>query len=334
MIRLALIILLVVDFLPLRGEFIISGQLELDSTWTSEVYLSIIESFEDLNTASPEFLLHAAPIAADGSFFIGGKGIPAQNYIYRLHVVKRGDPVSSIIIGGREENHVHFLMKDGDSIRIRSADAFLFQNPVIAGNAAQMAFEEVRVMCDRLKHLPIKSAAARQLLRTEISGGLLAQAKSTGSVLIKLFCLHKADELGTLAENYDAWNEVYISPEISAYHGPYLAAINERMLLLELQDRPSSRAYLLAGIGVTLAVILGAVVLIWMRTRKPVSAVDAGLNQLSIQERKVYQLLATGKSNKEISEALHIEVSTVKSHLHRIYSKLGIKSRKEVFEVK
>ena len=54
------------------------------------------------------------------------------------------------------------------------------------------------------------------------------------------------------------------------------------------------------------------------------------ISQLSVQEKRVLDLLKEGKSNKEISQELHIEVSTVKSHLNKIYSQLGVKGRKEI----
>lgn len=50
---------------------------------------------------------------------------------------------------------------------------------------------------------------------------------------------------------------------------------------------------------------------------------------MSVQERKIFELLQHGKSNKEISEDLYIGISSVKSHLNSICSKLKIKSRKE-----
>jgi DNA-binding NarL/FixJ family response regulator len=40
-----------------------------------------------------------------------------------------------------------------------------------------------------------------------------------------------------------------------------------------------------------------------------------------------------GKSNKEISDELNIGLSTVKSHVNRIYSKLEIKSRKDILNL-
>ena len=50
---------------------------------------------------------------------------------------------------------------------------------------------------------------------------------------------------------------------------------------------------------------------------------------LSEREINVLKLLAQGKSNKEIGSALFISEGTVKSHLKRIFGKLGVTSRTE-----
>lgn len=50
---------------------------------------------------------------------------------------------------------------------------------------------------------------------------------------------------------------------------------------------------------------------------------------LSQREKEVLQVLATGASNKEIGEQLCISVSTVKTHIINIYSKLGVSNRIE-----
>jgi DNA-binding NarL/FixJ family response regulator len=48
---------------------------------------------------------------------------------------------------------------------------------------------------------------------------------------------------------------------------------------------------------------------------------------LSPRERDVYRLLIEGLTNREIGRVLFIEESTVKAHAHRIYDKLGVRSR-------
>lgn len=61
---------------------------------------------------------------------------------------------------------------------------------------------------------------------------------------------------------------------------------------------------------------------------------ERNINKLSVQERKIFGLLRKGMSNKEISAECNIELTTVKSHVGSIYSKLKIKSRKEVLNLK
>jgi len=48
---------------------------------------------------------------------------------------------------------------------------------------------------------------------------------------------------------------------------------------------------------------------------------------------KIFVLLRQGKSNKEIAQECSVSVSTVKSHVNSIYSKLDIRSRKEVMDI-
>jgi DNA-binding NarL/FixJ family response regulator len=51
--------------------------------------------------------------------------------------------------------------------------------------------------------------------------------------------------------------------------------------------------------------------------------------RLSPREQDVLRLLAIGKSNPEIAEALFISRGTVKTHVVNILAKLGAKSRTE-----
>jgi DNA-binding NarL/FixJ family response regulator len=55
-----------------------------------------------------------------------------------------------------------------------------------------------------------------------------------------------------------------------------------------------------------------------------------GVDSLSAREIQVLQLVAEGKSNKDIGEALGLSALTVKSHLARIARKLGTGDRAEM----
>lgn len=54
------------------------------------------------------------------------------------------------------------------------------------------------------------------------------------------------------------------------------------------------------------------------------------LDELSLRQKKVFDLIVIGKSNKEIMDELCIELSTLKTHINKIYKILEIKNRKEV----
>ena len=52
--------------------------------------------------------------------------------------------------------------------------------------------------------------------------------------------------------------------------------------------------------------------------------------QLTSRELDVVRLVARGLSNKEVARELHIEVSTVKNHVHRVLEKLHLDRRTKV----
>ncbi len=54
------------------------------------------------------------------------------------------------------------------------------------------------------------------------------------------------------------------------------------------------------------------------------------IESLTVRELAILKILLDGKTNKEIASILVVEVSTVKTHLNNLYTKLKCKNRREV----
>ena len=99
------------------------------------------------------------------------------------------------------------------------------------------------------------------------------------------------------------------------------------------------------SVAILLALIITLIVIIWLRIEKQKTQLlinnlqkkdaeksgreESKLTELSPRQKEVFDLILKGKSNKEITAELHIELSTLKTHINQIYKILEIKSRRE-----
>lgn len=72
-----------------------------------------------------------------------------------------------------------------------------------------------------------------------------------------------------------------------------------------------------------------------VRERNPQNDLLTRVNQLvahplSPREGEVLELLLQGKTNQDIANTLFVSVNTVKTHLSKLYTKLGVESRAQV----
>ncbi len=67
-----------------------------------------------------------------------------------------------------------------------------------------------------------------------------------------------------------------------------------------------------------------------VRLAGPAPARGAGPGELTDREREIAQLVAAGRSNKQVAAAVFLSEKTVEHHLSRVYAKLGVRSRTEL----
>jgi two-component system nitrate/nitrite response regulator NarL len=58
------------------------------------------------------------------------------------------------------------------------------------------------------------------------------------------------------------------------------------------------------------------------------------IEPLTERETEILELIADGRSNADIAQALSLEEKTVKNHITRLYSKLNITSRYDAIRLR
>ena len=302
----------------------IKGRIDADSTWSLVVYLSIIPSFDQLHSMSNQMIIESSEIDETGRFSFETDYLPAENYIYRIHLSKKGDPPASLIIGGKDENHLFIIASNKSNLLIENqSDESLFGRVNINGFLpAKMirGIDEMVIFVDTANFN--STSLKRELMEKALDEKLRQFADTCSFPLVALYALYKTDFESNIAENpgfynrfLDKWKD-----EKSPYFEEFRKTIPH-----ENVKQNYSILFGLAGL------FLGAIFTFLILKRKPQKSEPAEI--LTMQERKIFLMIQSGKSNKEISNELNIEISTVKSHVNNLYSKLKINSRKEILNI-
>jgi DNA-binding CsgD family transcriptional regulator len=105
------------------------------------------------------------------------------------------------------------------------------------------------------------------------------------------------------------------------------------IVLGSLQRRLRQKAAARASLGEALASLEAMGAALWAdRARAELARIGgrARTSGLTPTEERVAELVAEGRSNKQVADALFVSVRTVEANLTRIYAKLGIHSRTEL----
>ena len=299
----------------------IQGRLYLDDSWRREIFLSHIASMEEMYSMNSRMIVDQAPIDSAGQFSIEMNYLPDEPHLYRLHIVKKGDTPSTLIIGGKDENHFFLILSASSTIQFSNSPGQPpFKNINFTKGGINQSLHTVSTLVSKTDSLASESTQVkREFLEEDLNKKLLMIADTTDHFLLSLFALYKSK----FAMNFQS-NENYVLAYLdkwSEQENTYYDSLNAKFPQAERSGFDYSYYWILV-----LAVVVGLAFYVWNRRGRD------RLKALSLQERKVYELLKEGKSNQEIADDLNIGVSTVKSHLTSIYSKLGVKSRKALVD--
>jgi len=306
------------------AQSLIRGQIEMDtSLWTPIAYLSIIPDFTQMYTMSYATIIERVVIDMDGNYSFNPKLLLEGDHLYRIHFSKKDDPPASLIIGGREENHFFLLANRQSKVEIKSGKGLNLINDLsFSGYFPNEALQEINEISDYLDTLDYYgSIQNREFISKGVYEQLRHYADTCSHPLVSLYALYHSDYESDYKVDpgfYKGYNKRW-RKEDSEYFEVFRSQLSWKSL----------------GTGVISIVLIIFVILLPIGIflyRSKTKTHTKSIRSLTVQERRVFSFLQQGLTNKEISDELGVSLSTVKSHVNKIYSKLKINSRKEVMD--
>ena len=306
-----------------KNGAVISGNLFLDNSWDTVIYLSYIPTYDDMYSMSSDMIIAKTGIDSSGSFRFNMNFLPAEERLYRLHIAKKGDSPTTLIIGGKDENHLFLIANRSSNIYLSSSFAFPpFRYITFENSPENTAFQQISNMVFMAEtSYEESSAAKRMLIEKKLEKDLLKIADTSRIALVSLYAVYENKFKNKYAENADFYNRY--SKKWKHQDNAYFKSFRKAL------PHKTSRLTSLSFIAFIILIVVTGVLFI----PKYIPNKKRKLQKLSIQERKVFELLRKGATNQEISTECNIGINTVKTHVHNIYSKLGIKSRKEIMNI-
>ena len=302
---------------------VVSGKLNLDNSWSSTLYLSHISSFEEIYLMSNKMIIAETVIDSLGNFQFQLDYLPKGENLYRLHVVKKEDSPATLIIGGKDENHLFLILKSTSNIQLsNSAYQSPFRKISYKSSPENTAFQQITEIVYKADSIASESSASkRSLIESKLYQDLKLIADTSTNFLVSQYAIHKNPKLLTYSSNEAFYNRYY--SKWKKQTGNYFKVFEKK---IPIQQKESNYGWVIFLVFVTIVILL---VLLKTNVLKP-----NRIKNLTLQERKIFELLKEGASNQEISDNLNIGLSTVKSHATSIYSKLKVKSRKDIVNMK
>ncbi len=256
-------------------------------------------------------------VADDGSFSFQKKHFADKDAVYQLYVHRLEKALRDSLV-----RSTPFILSNRDSMHFDGGDA-----PFSVYSTSNLADKEWK----RLREFEMGLERAEAGSHGDFPA-LKGYTKDSLQILIvKLIGIRQLADKSLLdqdiAKNPDYYLALLAELRESGLPSRDFAFLEKHMAYLSIEEVQRDFA-----LSKTINILLGTLVLglvgfiVIGKRRKPI------LSDLSKQERNVQNLILAGKSNKEIANELFISLSTVKTHITSIYSKLQVSNRQELLQ--
>ncbi len=324
----------------------IKGHIQINEKWQPVLFLASINSPENLNVASPDFILAKTFINTDGTFHFENLTLSEDPQFYRFYLVRNEYSGVEFNLQG-DRNFIHFILENSSQF---SFDVDITSNTLVVTNVFgdQRNAELLRfnkVYWQKKNQLDSNlSRAQREFLSIDLENYIRAFVDSCQNSMVGLYALYHIEEKETdFLRNSDFYFEFQQRIETeypgtnytTRYDDLLVNLVGFRDLVCEIPGvLPKWKNALLIVESILLFLLIPLVMALFVLLRRRNALLKKTdrtneMENLTSKEKEILALLVQGKSNKEIAAELFIELSTVKSHLSKIYRQLNVAGRKE-----
>lgn len=342
-----LFFLFVFCFTKQYAQFQFTGNVN-DDFKNATVYLSIVSDCNKKNLFFTEHILQESKIDSLGTFTFKGDFIDASNRIYKIHIDNCNDSISDykhLLNHCEDSREILFIANKTDRIHFplnTLSQVFCAMEQGKPYNSAISKIESLQEnLLANLQHS--KNDLQRKNIYKSHFLELQKFSKTFNEPLAELYTYHLYANENSVSRDFyltDLKHSKYYTTLLDKLETKYpnTTYTNQFRDTLIKDQYPLLKSkntfYKIAAFGLTalLLLSLGFNLFQFNKRKKLFPTKSKKINYkdiLTSQEQKVFELMQNN-SNKKIADVLFISLSTVKTHINNIYSKLAISSRKEI----
>jgi len=333
------------NFWTLSAQFQFSGEVT-DNFKDATAYLTIVDEYQKSDLLLTEKIIQEYKIDSLGRFVFKGDFLTSKNMLYKIHVDTCNDEISDSkhLLNHCETSHsILFIANNTDTVFFPLNDLSQLFCEIKQSSKHNTAILEINALQETLlSNLQnSKSDGQRSIIYKNYFQKLQEFSKTFNDPLVELYTYHlyaneksfsRSFYLADLKESTyyaDLLERLTINYPKSNYTKQFRNDLKKDQHSL-LESSSSGNGILIYIIGVLLITSILVNIILFQKTKTKKDLKVDYKTILTPQEQKVFELMYQKTSNKNIADTLFISLSTVKTHINNIYSKLGISSRKEI----
>ncbi|OIQ36412.1 MAG: hypothetical protein BM563_10905 [Bacteroidetes bacterium MedPE-SWsnd-G1] len=327
------------------GQFKFSGEVSQEY-FNSSIFLSIVDNYKQGDLFLTEKIIQEVEIDSLGYFEFKGDFLDSESKFYKIYVDRCNSDVTDynhLLKHCSNSNYQIFIANNNDSIHFPLNDLnqmFCSFNYSRIQNVATFKIDSIQEVLLHNLH-EAKSDEQRRIIYKNYNLELQRFSSALDEPLAELYTYQLYTDESSFSRPYylkdletsDYYERLLLKLEKSYPNTSYLNQYENdiaRDRLLFAKNKVDTK-YLIIVILLVISVSINFVLI---RKKKPKGTKIKYREVLSSQELKVFELMKQDLTNKEIAERLFVSISTIKSHINNIYSKLKISSRKDIVKFK